>query len=183
MMKTEEEIFSDIETYVKAQLTDLTGWEWGSPERAITNAIKHAISIIWKLLYIGWKNIFASTADRTGLRRHYEDYGIAWDSPTEDEARAEVLNTMRSKGFGTGPWFEETAVANFDAVDEAHYMNIRANVARLLVLHAGGDVDEDIVADVQAYFDDTSRKIGPLDIEVVTYRDIEDTQALVEGVA
>jgi hypothetical protein len=173
--KTESQIYNDIETYVTAQLPQLTNWSEGSIERAIVKLCAFALSMAWKILYIIYLNIWATTGDAPGLRNWYEVFGLTWVGEVKEDARKQVLASFRERRLGTANWYEETAVDQFDDVTEAHFFaGIRGvNACNLLILDHGGDCHENTVTAVQAYFDNAQRKVCAIDLEVVTYRDME----------
>lgn len=173
--KTEQDVYDDVVTYVQAQLPEITNWSAGSPEHAIARAIAFGVSMAWKLLYIVYSNIWVTTADILGIRNWYEVFGIAWDSPTLEEGRRQMLASFRERHLGTKAWYEETAVEQFDEVTEATYFNGRrgVNTADLLILAHGGDVMDTTKAAVQTYFDNADRKVLTLDLSVVTLIDLE----------
>lgn len=178
--KTEQDVYDDVVTYVQTQLPEITNWSAGSPEHAIARAIAFGMSMAWKLLYIVYSNIWVTTADILGIRNWYEVFGIAWDSPTLEEGRRQMLASFRERHLGTKAWYEETAVEQFDEVTEATYFNGRrgVNTADLFILNNGGDVMDTAKAAVQTYFDNTDRKVLTLDLAVITLSDLET-----EGIA
>lgn len=179
--KTENQIYDDIVTYVQAQLPELTSWSAESVEAGFARLNAYAQSMAWKILYIVYSNIWATTADVGGLRNWYEVFGISWVGESEEDARKQVLAAFRERRLGTADWYEQTAVDQFDDVTEAHFFaGIRGvNACDLLILHNGGDCLEDTVTNVQAYFDNAQRKVAAIDVRVITYRDVE---AAMEGV-
>jgi hypothetical protein len=130
----------------------------------------------WKVNYVNYQNICATTSDGAGLRRWYEVFGFAWVGESEVEARRTVLEAFRNRMLGTANWYEATAVDQFDEVTEAHFFaGIRGvNTCDLLILHNEGDCLEVTVAAVQAYFDNVQRKVVAIDLRVITYKDIEE---------
>jgi hypothetical protein len=173
--KTEQQIYDDIEAYIRTQLPALTSWSEGSVERAIAKLDAYALSMAWKILYIIYSNIWATTGDAAGLRNWYEVFGTTWVGETADEARKQVLAAFRERRLGTADWYEETAVDQFDDVTEAHFFaGIRGvNTCDLLILDHGGDCHENTVTAVQAYFDNVQRKVCCIELRVITYRDVE----------
>jgi len=180
--KTEQQTHSDIVAYATAQLPTLTNWSEESIEYAFARLNAYAQSMAWKVNYLNYQNICATTADVAGLRRWYEVFGITWVGDTADEARKTVLAAFRNRMLGTAGWYETTAVDEFAEVTEAHFFAgiYGVNSCALLILHNDGDCLEDTVTAVQAYFDNVMRKVVAIDLRVITYRDME---ALMEGVA
>lgn len=180
--KTEQDTHDAIVAYAQTQLPALTNWSEESIEYAFARLNAYAQSMAWKVNYINYQNIWATTGDVAGLRNWYEVFGIAWVGESAEEARKQVLAAFRERRLGTADWYEETAVDEFDEVTEAHFFaGIRGvNASDLLILHNGGDCLEDTVTAVQAYFDNAQRKVAAIDVRVITYRDVE---ALMEGVA
>jgi hypothetical protein len=178
-IKTEQQMYDDVETYVKAQLPDLTNWNEGSPERAIAQLIKLALSMIWKPLYIAYKNIWPTTADYTGLRNWYEQFALAWLGESEEVVRANVLAKFRERSMGTAQWYEDTAITQFAEVTAAEFLAGRrgAGTADLLILRYGNDVLDDTLTAVQAYFDNPSRKICTFDLKVITRKKVDEEAA------
>jgi hypothetical protein len=181
--KTEQQIYNDVESYMKSQLPDLTNWSEGSPERAIARLVAYALSMAWKILYIIYQNIWATTADVGGLRNWYEVFGLTWVGEPAGEARKQVLAKFRERAQGTAGWYESTAVNEFPEVTECHFFaGIRGpNTGDLLILQHGGDCSADTVQAVQDYFDNVQRKICTIDVKVKTYSDVESTLSSVAG--
>jgi len=173
--KTEQQTHDDIVAYARTQLPALTNWSEESIEYAIARLNAYAQSMAWKVNYINYQNICATTADAAGLRRWYELFGLTWVGEIADDARKTVLATFRNRMLGTAGWYEATAVNEFAEVTEAHFFaGIRGvNTCDLLILHSGGDCLEGTVTAVQAYFDNVQRKVCAIDLRVITYRDVE----------
>lgn len=173
--KTEQQTYTDIVAYATAQLPALTNWSDESIETAFARLNAYAQSMAWKVNYINYENICATTADAAGLRRWYEVFGITWVGDIADVARRTVLAAFRNRMLGTAGWYEATAVSEFDEVTEAHFFAgiYGANSCALLILHHGGDCLEDTVTAVQAYFDNATRKVVAIDLRVITYGNME----------
>jgi len=174
--KTEGQMFDDIVAYAQAQMPELTNWSEESIEYAIARLDAYALSMAWKILYIVYSNIWPTTADVAGLRNWYEVFGLTWAGESAGDARPTVLAAFRNRMLGTAGWYEETVVAEFDDVTDAHFFaGIRGvNTCDLAILHNGGDCMEATVEAVQAYFDNVQRKVCTIDLRVITYRDIEN---------
>lgn len=174
-MRTEAQIYADLEAYVKANIPTLTSFSEGSPERALAKLIAFGVSMAWKMVYGVYANIWATTADRVGLRRWYEVFGLTWIGADIKVARATVLGRYRERFLGTGPWYELTVTEQFPEVTEAYFFAGRrgVNTGDLLILHHGGDCLESTVTAVQAYLDAVERKVCAIDILVLTRRDVE----------
>lgn len=174
-MRTESQLYAELEAYVKANIPTLTSFSEGSPERALAKLCAYAVSLLWKMLYSVYINIWGTTADRAGLRRWYEVFGLVWVGAETKVARAQVLAKFRERFLGTASWYELTATEQFAEVTEAYFFAGRrgVNTGDLLVLHHGGDVLESTVASVQAYFDAVERKVCCIDVRVLTRRDVE----------
>ena len=178
--KTEQQIYDDVLAYIQAQIPTLTSWAPGSFERAFARAIAYACTMMWKILFICYQNIWATLADVAGLRNWYEVFGMTWTGEQEVDARLQVLARFRERSLGTANWYEVTAVAQFDDVTEAHFIAgvYGVNTAALLILSHGSDCMEDTITDVQAYFDNVQRKVVTIDVRVITYRDVEEMMEL-----
>lgn len=181
--KTEQQIYDSVKDYVRGQLEDLTNWSPGSPENALARLVGFALSMAWKTLYILYRNIWATTADRAGLRNWLEVFDVTWTGQTEAEARKQTLAKFREGGIGTAAWYESTAKTEFPEVTEAYLIAGRrgVNTADLLVLHQGQDVLENTVAAIQDHFDNVEFKIATIDLRVMTRRDVEDDMVAVEA--
>ncbi|MEE9456753.1 MAG: hypothetical protein V3W11_06355 [bacterium] len=174
--KTEQQIYDDVKAYI-TENTDLTNWSEGSPERAIARLVAFALSMAWKILYLVYSNIWPTTGDAAGLRNWYEVFGLTWSGESTEAARKQVLAKFRERSMGTADWYEKTAVDQFPAVTDCHFVaGVRGpNTADLIVLHHAADCMQTTVEDVQAYFDNAQRKLCTFDVQVKTYSDIEGT--------
>lgn len=172
--KTQQQVYDDVKAYVQTQLPELTSFAEGSPERGLARLVAYALSLAWTLLYKLYQNIWATVADREGLREWYEVFGMTWAGEKETDARAQVLAKFRERALGTAGWYEVTVTEQFPEVTEAHFLAGRrgANTADLLVLHFGGDVMADTIDDIQTYFDAAERKVCTLDLAVITRHDV-----------
>jgi hypothetical protein len=181
--KTEQEIYDDVKDYVTGQLGELTNWSAGSAENALARLVGFALSMAWKTLYILYRNIWATTADRAGLKNWLEVFDVTWGGQTEAEARKQTLAKFREGGVGTAAWYESTAKTEFPEVTEAYLFAGRrgVNTADLLVLHRGQDVLENTVAALQNHFNNVELKIGTIDLRVITRRDVEADIRAVEA--
>jgi hypothetical protein len=182
ILKTEQSIYDDIVTFIKAACPEITGFTPGSPENAVVRLMAYGISLMYKQLYGVFINIWPTLADLSGLRREYEQFGLTWNSPLLNVARANILAKYRERSIGTPNWYTETAVAEFEDITEAVFVaGIRGvNTGDLYIFSNGGDCLEDTITDCQAYFDDPNRKVVCIDVQVKTLRDMRtDTEAAV----
>jgi hypothetical protein len=182
IFKTEQQIYNDIVAYAETALPEITDWSPGTIENAIARLCAFALSMAWKILYIVYQNIWPTTADLAGLRNWFEVFGLAWVGGREGHARRQVLALFRERALGTAAWYETTAVAQFDDITHAHFVAgmYGVNAHALIVLHESGNVLVDTKTACQAYFNAVQRKVGAIDVRVITYSDIV---VLAEGVA
>ena len=168
--KTEGEIFNDLKTRITNYIPELTDFSPGSIIRAILRVIASGIRMLYVTLeYLYW-NIFPTYADREALRRYYEDWGLTWDNPDTETARKTVLNMFRQKGIGTKKWFEDSVLLNFDEVDNVEVeVGLRGiNTVDITVSYHNLPVPDDLIQEIQNFFDSDDKKICGIDVFVKT---------------
>ena len=166
MFKTESQIYSDLVSGFETRL----GFTPGRIIKAIFRVTASAIRLLYVVLeYLYW-NIFPTYADRQALRRMYEDWGLTWDSPTTSNARKTILNMYRQKGVGTIQWFSDTVLFNFSEVTNALVeAGIRGlNTIDITVSYHSRSVPDDIVSDIQSYFEQDDKAVCGIDVLVKT---------------
>jgi len=174
--KTETEMYNDVVAAVQTAIPTLTNFSEGSPERVLARLVAFGLSMAWKVLYLVYAGIWPATADLAALKNWYEVFGLVWNSPTERQARLQIIAKFRERSLGTAGWYEYTAITQFDGVTEAYCFAGRrgVNTIDLLVLYHGGDaLPADVIA-VQAYFDNAARKVAAIDVRVLTRSDVEE---------
>lgn len=168
--KTEAEIYYVLKTRIESYLPQITNWQPGGIMRAILRVTAAGIRLLYVTMEFLYWNIFATYADREALRRHYEDWGLVWDSPTTSEARKTVLNMYRQKGCGTKKWFEDTVLLNFDEVSSATVeTGLRAlNSVDITVSYHNRSVPDDVLDEIQTYFAQDDKNVCGIDVLVKT---------------
>ena len=164
--KTQGQIYESM----KDKFETTFGFAAGRIFQGIMRVVAAGISIAYIALeYVYW-NIFATYADRESLRRMYEDWNVAWDNPTTDNARKTVLNKLRQKGTGTSQWFEDACTLNFDEVTEATaVIGARGlGTVDVTVTYHHLPVSEDVIEDIQAFFDSEDNDVVCCDVLVKT---------------
>jgi uncharacterized phage protein gp47/JayE len=157
-----QSLIANFETYL--------GFTPGRIIKAIFRVTASAIRLLYVALeYLYW-NIFATYADRSALRRMYEDWGLTWDSPTTDNARKTILNMYRQKGVGTKKWFADTVLFNFSEVTTATIeAGLRGlNTIDITVAYHSNPVPDDIVSDIQDYFTQDDKAVCGIDVLIKT---------------
>jgi hypothetical protein len=168
--KSESEIYEDLKTRIQTYLPEITNWQPGGIMRAILRVTAAAIRLLYVTLEFLYWNIFPTYADRTSLRRYYEDWGLPWDAPTTENARKTVLNMYRQKGCGTKQWFRDTVLFNFDEVTSADVtFGLRAlNSCDILVKYHNQSVSDDVLEDIQTYFAQDDKNVCGIDVLIKT---------------
>ncbi len=168
--KTEGDIFDDLKAKIQTYIPEITNWNAGGKARGITRVAAAGIRLLYVALeYIYW-NIFPTFADREALRRHYEDWGLTWDSPTTSDARKTILNKYRQKGCGSKKWFEDTVVLNFEEVTKTvAEIGVRGiNTVDITVTYHNYAVPNDTIEEIQTFFDQDDKNICGIDVLIKT---------------
>jgi uncharacterized phage protein gp47/JayE len=171
IFKSQQEIYDDMKSALTSQIPGLTNWSPGGIARALLDVVAAAIRVAYVVLQSLFFNMFPQDADRETLKRFYEEWGLTWDDPDEETARATVLNKYReSVIIGTKAWYELTVKTQFDVVTEAVLSpNYRGpGTADLLVLSHGRRVGEDDLADIRDFFAQDANKVIGVDLYVKT---------------
>lgn len=168
--KTEGEIYNDLKTKLQIYIPAITNYEPGGIARAILRVTAAAIRLLYVVLEFLYWNIFATYADREALRRHYEDWGLTWNSPTTSDARKTILNKYRQKGVGSLKWYEDTILLNFEEVDSAiAETGIRGiNTIDITVSYHNSPLPDDVLQDIQDYFAQDDKNVCGIDVLVKT---------------
>jgi len=171
--KTEDEIFETLWEYFTSECPDVTFKKKGGVAWGLLRTAAYGIRLGYVIIEKLHNAIWATFGDLPGLRKWKEVLALPWsDNETKKDARADVLEKFRESGLGTVGWYEDRAVARFDEAAQAFGMIGRRgpNTLDLLVVNdAGGDVVG--LQDIQDYFDDPGRRVGHIDVRVITVSD------------
>lgn len=171
VIKTHEEIYDALKANMQTESPGITDYSQGSVIRALLYVEALAIRLVYiaaEALYI---NLFPQDADTETLKRYYDEWGLTWDDPTDDVARAVVLGKYQTKSvIGTETWYEDQTKAQFPIVTEAYcYPTYRGwGTIDLLVMHNNNPLLTTEVAEIQAYYDATSNHVLAADVYVRT---------------
>ncbi len=168
--KTANEVFNDMKSQLAAEAPQLTNWRTRGVVRSILTVVAAAISMLWDRLKILYLDLWAQYSDRTTLRRYYELWGLTWsDSLDTEVARQNVLAMYRQKGKGTKAWYRSVILANYkDFVTDATVaMRERGpNTVDVTVSYNGGPVYEDMVTEIQDFFDQDENNVVGAEVKV-----------------
>ncbi len=164
--KTEGEIYDFLKTKVENYISEIPDVNAARIVKAICRSVSAGIRLLFVVLEFLYWNTFATYADREALRRHYEDWGLTWDSPTTSDARKTVLNMYRQKGVGSKKWFEDTILLNFDEVTSAIVeIGVRGiNTVDVTVSYHNSSIPDDVLQDIQDFFDLDDKDICGIDV-------------------
>lgn len=110
-----QEIYDDMRACFIALMgmsgfDDLTlpAWQEGGMLRAIFMSLALEVGQGWMELETVWQTIFATTADKAGLRFHAADWDVDVDeSDSEEQLRSQVLARIQMPDIGTPAWYAQ----------------------------------------------------------------------------
>jgi len=170
-IKSLEDIYDNMKSNMQTAVPTLTNWGKGSVIRAILQVTAAGIRLCYVVVEIIYFNLFPQDADREGLKREYEEWGLTWDDPDTEVARKIVLNKYQgSNVLGTKDWYENIILNSFNTVSEATcYPNARGpGTVNLYVTYRNSPLLESEVQEIQDYFDDPDNQPTGADILVYT---------------
>lgn len=177
--KTEEEIYNDLKSDIQTEIPEITNWSPGGVARALLSVVAAAIRLLYVVLQTLYFNMFPQDADRESLKRYYDEWGLSWDNPDTQTARATVLNKYRENSvIGTKKWYEDTVKDQFAVVTEAALIpNYRSpGTADLVVTHHNRPLFRSDIEDIQDYFDQDANKVIGMDLLVRTTGEVNVPQ-------
>lgn len=170
--KTANEVFNDMKTQLQSEAPQITNWRTRGVVRSILTVVAAAISTLWDRIKMMYLDLWAQYSDRTTLRRYYELWGLTWsDSIDTETARKEVLAMYRQKGKGTKAWYRSVVLSEFaDYVTDATVsMRERGpNTVDIQVSYNGGPVYEDMVGEIQDFFEQDENNVAGAEVSVTS---------------
>jgi hypothetical protein len=168
--KTANECYNDMKAQLQNEAPQITNWRTRGVVRSILTVVAAAISMLWDRLKMMYLDLWAQYSDRVTLRRYYELWGLEWsDSLDTEVARQNVLAMYRQKGKGTKSWYRSVVLSNFkDFVTDATVsMRERGpNTVDVVVSYNGGAVYEDMVTEIQDFFDQDENNVVGAEVKI-----------------
>jgi len=164
----------------------LAGWQEGGVLRSLFMSIAMMVGQGWVEMEDVWSTIFATTADREGLRFHGADYNLTLkESDKTEEWRNQVLSRIQQPEVGTPPWYAQECKRQFAEVQEAALIitATAVNSGYLLIQTRGAVTRASLISDIQTYFDAEERKLGGFDLTVMALDDWLESRQRREEVA
>lgn len=170
--KTANEVFNDMKAQLQNEAPQITNWRTRGVVRSILTVVAAAISLLWDRIKLMYLDLWAQYSDRTTLRRYYELWGLTWsDTLGTETARREVLGMYRQKGKGTKAWYRSVVLSEFSehVTDATVSMRGRGpNTVDIKVSYNGGQVYEDMVDEIQDFFEQDENNVAGAEVKVTS---------------
>lgn len=174
-----QEIYDDMRACFIALMgmsgfDDLTlpAWQEGGVLRAIFMSLALEVGQGWMELETVWQTIFATTADKAGLRFHAADWDVDVDeSDSEEQLRSQVLARIQMPDIGTPAWYAQECRRQFAEVSSAALIipEDAENWGYLVITTPGGITTRaSLITDIQDYFNAAERKLAGFGLIVLT---------------
>ncbi len=163
--KTANEVFNDMKTQLQQEAPQITNWRTRGVVRSILTVVAAAVSMLWDRIKMLYLDLWAQYSDRTTLRRYYELWGLSWsDSIDTETARKQVLAMYRQQGKGSKAWYRSVVLSQFAEYVTDATVSVRErgpNTVDIQISYNGGPVYEDMVDEVQDFFEtDENNVVG-----------------------
>jgi hypothetical protein len=172
---TEDEIFERLWATFTSLCADVTFKRKGGVAWSLLRTAAYGLRLCYLLAEGIYRAIWPTFGNRIGIRNWMELLAQEWvESRPTAEALADVLEKFRESSLGTVAWYEAAAVARFEEVAKAYAMVGRRgpNTIDVLVVNAASN-DVANIEDIQDYFDEPSRRVGHIDVRVITASEYE----------
>lgn len=170
--KNANEVFNDMKTRLQTEAPQITNWRTRGIVRSILTVVAAAIALLWDRIKMMYLDLWAQYSDRTTLRRYYELWGLTWSDTLDTEtARREVLAMYRQKGKGTKAWYRSVVLSEFSeyVTDATVSMRLRGpNTVDIKVSYNGGPVYEDMVDEIQDFFEQDENNVAGAEVLVAS---------------
>ncbi len=166
----------EIYEYMRGELSELLpSLTDGTVINGILRVVAAGISMLSNALKWTYWNIFPHTADRDGIRRWFEVWGMDWNDAVDTEtARKQVLSAFRHRGVGTAGWYRRVILDNFgnwvDRVDVRSW----AGVVEIILSRGGKGVSDGVVSEVKAFLELEDMKVAGVEVVVKTVKEEEN---------
>ncbi len=159
----------EIYEYMKSQLNALLPSLEGPVVDGLLRVVAAGISILINAVKWTYWNAFPHTADREGLRRWFEAWGLTYDDTlSTDEMRKQVLSAFRTRGVGTKEWYKQIILENFSGWVDRVDVRSWAGVVEIIVSNGGNAVSESTIQNIENLLNSDNFRVAGVEIIVRT---------------